>query len=250
MSSGSSPIPLYHQVNMILRQRVADGTYAPGSRLSPEDDLASEFGVSRATIRQAVAGLVEAGIVARMQGRGTFVLDAPHGSLGQAFSGNLGELISEVNRSKIASVDIEQKAKIPPPIAEQLHLDPPTGTVVRRIRTMDGQAFAYTVNFLPAEIGKGLTKASLKTSGLMQLLGQKKIKISSARQTIRAELADPVVSESLDLPLGAAVLFVERLLFDPAGTPVEFVQSWYHGELYEYTVTFGRGEDGLESKLA
>lgn len=250
MSSGTSPIPLYHQVNMILRQRVADGTYAPGSRLAPEDDLAAEFGVSRATIRQAVAGLVDSGIVARMQGRGTFVLEAPHGSLGQAFSGNLGDLISEVNRSKIASVEIEQAADIPAPIAEQLRLDPPKGTVVRRIRTMDGQAFAYTVNFLPAEIGKGLTKTSLKASGLMQLLNEKRIELNSARQTIRAELADPVVSKSLEVPLGAAVLFVERLLFDPGGNPVEFVQSWYHGELYEYTVTFTRGDDGLESKLA
>ena len=54
----SSGVPRYHQVYTVLRQRIADGDYAPGEQLPPEDVLAREWEVSRATLRQAVGLLV------------------------------------------------------------------------------------------------------------------------------------------------------------------------------------------------
>jgi GntR family transcriptional regulator len=250
MPSQTSPIPLYHQVYTVLRQRVADGTYPPGTRLAPEDELAAEFDVSRATIRQAVGELVKTAVVSRRQGRGTFVLDTAHESLGQAFRGNLGNLIGEVRRTRIRDVEIEHDATIPVRIAEQLGLEQPRGTIVRRTRLMDGDAFAYTVNYLPAELGRKLTKRELSPSGLTQLLANKGIAIHSARQTIRAQLADVTVSHSLDVTLGTAVLFVERLLTGKDDAPVEFVQSWYRGDLYAYTVTFERANGDFDRQLA
>jgi GntR family transcriptional regulator len=250
--SSRSPIPLYHQVFGVLRQRVADGTYAVGEKISPEDELAAEFDVSRATIRLAVDELVRLGIVSRQQGRGTFVERAGGEAFGQAFSGTLADLIDETRRSRIRSVDITHKVPIPGRIAEALQLAPPKGTVVRRVRTMDGRPFAYTVNFLSPAHGKLLTKRELSSQSLMDLLERKGVRLGSARQTIRAQLADVAVAESLEVGPGAAVLFVERLLLDEAGAPVEFVQSWYRGDLYEYTVTFDeRGEPPrLRSNLA
>lgn len=243
-------MPLYHQVSSVLRQRIGDGTYPPGHRLPPEDALATEFEVSRATIRQAVGELVGDGLIARQQGRGTFVLENAASSLGQAFRGTITDLLREVRRSKVQDLEIDREAQIPARIATELQLEQPSGTIIRRVRLWDDQPFAYTVNYLPESIGKMLGKRELRAGSLMQLLEEKGLKVDRARQTIRAELADVTVSGALGIPLGAPVLSVERCLSDAGGQPIEFVRSWYRGDLYEYTVTFDRGDSAIDSRFA
>lgn len=56
-----------------LRSAIDAGVYADGSRLPPERDLASKFGISRAAVRKALALLEAEGRIWRHVGRGTFV---------------------------------------------------------------------------------------------------------------------------------------------------------------------------------
>ncbi len=68
---------LYAQLVTYFRERIVDGTLLPGSRLPPELELAQQYGVSRNTVRQAMSTLVHAGLLERVQGRGTFVRQGP-----------------------------------------------------------------------------------------------------------------------------------------------------------------------------
>jgi DNA-binding GntR family transcriptional regulator len=61
------------QVEELLRGRIRDGTYAPGSRMPSESELSDEFGVSRATLRTVLAKLAVNGLILRKQGDGTYV---------------------------------------------------------------------------------------------------------------------------------------------------------------------------------
>ena len=58
------------QVEELLRGRIRDGTYAPGSRMPSESELSDEFGVSRATVRTVLAKLAVNGLILRKQGDG------------------------------------------------------------------------------------------------------------------------------------------------------------------------------------
>lgn len=240
--------PLYYRVFSVLHQRIEDGDYPSGARLPREDDLMAEFGVSRATIRQAVGELEDLGMADRRQGSGTFVLAPVGNRVGQVFHGSLGELIGETARTKIRSVKIDRDVELPARIAEHLGIAKGAGAVVRRTRLMDGQPFAYTVNFVSAEIANLISEQELKVTGFMHLLESKGVHFATATQTIRAKLADLTVAAALEIPVAAPVLAVERLLFDEKHKPVEFVQSWYPGGSYAYTVTLDGA--GLESRLA
>src|SRR5437764_5930050 len=67
----SSPLPLYHQLERVLAERIAEGRYRDGF---PGDlELAAEFSVSRGTVRQALDRLARSGLIVRHQGRGSFV---------------------------------------------------------------------------------------------------------------------------------------------------------------------------------
>jgi GntR family transcriptional regulator len=61
------------QVEQILRGRIREDTYSPGSRIPSESELAEEFGVSRATVRTVLAKLAASGLILRRQGDGTYV---------------------------------------------------------------------------------------------------------------------------------------------------------------------------------
>jgi GntR family transcriptional regulator len=239
-------LPLYHQVAGILRQRIEDGIYPVGGKLLAEDELATEFEVSRATIRQAVGELVMEGLVVRRQGRGTYVEARDKHVLQQRFRGSLGDLIHESHRAKTRNVDVAHNATLPLPIVEALQLESPLGTVVKRTRIMDGVPFALTITYLPPDLGQQITAAGLRRKALMELLMDGGIILSSATQSIRAQLADLDVCSQIDVELGAAVLFVERIVHDTTGRPVEYVRSWYRGDRYEYAVTLdlATGADG------
>jgi GntR family transcriptional regulator len=252
LADASLPVPLYRQVFIMLRQRIVDRVYAPGDQLLREDGLAAEFGVSRATIRQAIGELVRQGFVDRKQGRGTFVLPTSHPPLGQRFRGSLADLIAETDRAGVRQVEITHQSPVNQRIADVLGLDGNLATIVRRTRTVDGVLFAFTVNHLPDRYGRLMEADELRQTGLMTLLESKGVRFASAQQSIRAELADVEVSTRLEMDFGGAVLFAERLLFDDQGNPVEFVQSWYRGDLYEYSVALalGKEEADLRTHLA
>jgi GntR family transcriptional regulator of arabinose operon len=68
---------LYSQLLAYFRQRILDGSLPPGARLPTELDLAKDYQISRGTVRQALNALVTEGLIERVQGRGTFVLQVP-----------------------------------------------------------------------------------------------------------------------------------------------------------------------------
>ena len=243
MIDNALALPLYHQVAGILRQRIDDGIYPAGGRLLSEDELAAEFEVSRATIRQAIGQLVMERRVVRRQGRGTYVEERDPSVLQQRYRGSLGELIRESHRARTRNLDVAHDVPLPAAIVSALQLSGSAGTVVRRTRVMDDEPFAYTVTYLPPDLGKAVTPAGLRRKALMELLIDAGVVLSSATQAIRAQLADVELCAQIDLELGAPVLYVERIVHDAAGRPVEYVRSWYRGDRYEYAVTLDLGPD-------
>src|SRR5262245_34829121 len=71
--SGSSHLPLYQQLQRALREAIDRRVLDAEDALPPERELAAEFGISRITVRKAIDGLVNEGLLARRQGSGTFV---------------------------------------------------------------------------------------------------------------------------------------------------------------------------------
>jgi GntR family transcriptional regulator len=243
MVDNALALPLYHQVADILRQRMDDGVYRAGSRLLSEDELAAEFQVSRATIRQAIGQLVIERRVVRRQGRGTFVEERDARVLQQQYRGSLGDLIRESNRARTRNLDVTHDTALPPAVASALQLSEPTGTIVRRTRVMDDEPFAYTVTYLPPDLGGKISVAGLRRKALMELLIDAGVVLASATQAIRAQLADVEVCAQIDVELGAPVLSVERIVHGGDGRPVEYVRSWYRGDRYEYAVNLDLGPD-------
>jgi GntR family transcriptional regulator len=68
-----NPSPLYLQLEQLIRDAIGADILAAGNAIPPERDLATEYDVSRITVRKAIGRLVEEGLLTRRRGAGTFV---------------------------------------------------------------------------------------------------------------------------------------------------------------------------------
>src|ERR1700761_7894036 len=71
--SAGAGVPLHRQLFLVLHDEIARGAIGPGEALPTEQSLCDQFGVSRITVRRALADLAEQGYIERRQGVGSFV---------------------------------------------------------------------------------------------------------------------------------------------------------------------------------
>jgi len=95
--NGALPTPLYHQVYLVLRERIQSGVYADGETLPGEQELARAFDVSRITVKRALNELAANNLVSRHRGRGTIVST---GGVIPLVSGSFETLISSLKSAR------------------------------------------------------------------------------------------------------------------------------------------------------
>ena len=236
----STLLPVYYQIKQTLKNWILNKEFNPGERIPTEFELADKFNVSRLTVRQAISQLVQEGFLVSKRGEGTFVTKNSDliSSFSLEFTGFMDDLFYQISKSETRSVKIA-KVPVPRPVKDKLKLEEDDKKViqVKRVRFLEKKAFAYTVNYLPMEIGKKLSERELYKKPLMEILEKDfGIQFTEAFQTIQASFSDQEVSEKLEIASGSPILFVERIMYTKNSEPVELVQSSYRGDLYKYIV--------------
>ncbi|MCS6874668.1 MAG: GntR family transcriptional regulator [Pyrinomonadaceae bacterium] len=240
-SFADSRIPLYYQLENVLREKIISGEFEPGQKIPTELELIDQYGVSRITVRQALQALAEEGLIERKQGRGTIV--AIRKTKRRKFSGiihltgSLDELIEMGMETPVKVLEMN-KIEADSHEAELLQIKPGEPIYrLKRLRMHEGKPFGLIVNYLPEEIGSNLTMAELSSGALLNIIEKKfGYRLESALQEIRAELADAYVAQLLDVRVGTALLSIDRTVYALGSKPVEYVHSLYRSDLYGYSV--------------
>lgn len=73
MLNKNDPLPLYVQLQRILKEDILKGKYGEGDMIPSENQLSSRFGITRATVRKGISTLVNEGYLHQVHGKGTFV---------------------------------------------------------------------------------------------------------------------------------------------------------------------------------
>jgi len=234
------PLPLYFQVENILRHRIVEDLEA-GQSFPSESALLAEFHVSRVTVRRALAGLESDGFIRRIKGKGAFV--GPKTTKTIPKLTGLVEDLMTWKRNAWAKVLERAPIKATAEVAARLGL--PADEVViriRRVRYVDDAPLAYVIAHFPNRIGLLILDEDLDRTPIVTLLSAKHgIPIVEARQSIQASLADTELAGLLDVHVGSPLLLIERVYHTKNGKPVNFVRSYYRGDRYHFTATMRRG---------
>jgi GntR family transcriptional regulator len=230
--SRSSPLPLYHQVEIDIRERVRSGAWRSGEQIPTEAELCALYGASRVTIREAIGRLAADGLLVRRRGLGTFVCEAgiTAGARGlTSFTEEMAELGLQ-GGSRVLHVAV---APCPAAVARRLQIAEGADVIaIKRLRLGDGTALGVQTARLPAERFPGLERIDLGGRSLYATLAEQ-----YGTAPVEAEETFEVVpirgddARLLDVRPGACGFLVERLTFDMHG-PFEFVTSIMRGDRY------------------
>lgn len=223
------PVPLYHQLQELLRAHIESGVCLPGEQLPTEEELAKQFGVSKITVRQALQNLADLKYITRRHGRGTFVER-------RKFDQGPRELLSfteEMRRHGLeAGARILSQGTEPANAAVSDSLLLPARSLVfvlKRLRVAGGEPVTLQTAYIPAELAPGLELAA--GASLYEVLQrQYNLYAARARETYQAAAADPESAELLAIAPGDPVLWAKRVTLLSNNKPFEFVQSVIRGD--------------------
>ena len=232
--------PSHARLSLWLSEQIELGVFAPGDRLPSEHDLAERHAVSRTTVRRALQTLETAGRIHRRQGSGTYVSSTP---LQQALSDlrSFTTVISDLGRAP-GLREVAITADLHPPDDARSFLSGDPLWLARRVRLADGDVFSVSYSWLPDDVGRDLTAATIERRlSLYRVLEEDfGVVISEAREAIRAEPASIEDAARLGVEPRSPIIAIYRWSRDRAGTPVEFARSVSPGDRHEYVVTLRR----------
>ncbi|WP_217705317.1 GntR family transcriptional regulator [Peristeroidobacter soli] len=226
----ASTLPLYQQLQRKLRLAIENRVLGADDALPPERDLAEELNVSRITVRKAIDGLVEEGLLIRKQGSGTFVTNRVEKNFAKLTS------FSEDMRArgrKPRSVWLDRAAGAVTP-GESLTLRSSPGTPVyrfSRIRYADDAPMALEYATVLADCLPSVESVETSLYEALERTGNRPVR---ALQRLRAVLLTAEQAQLLKAQEKDAGLLVERVGFLKDGRAVEFSQSFYRGDIYDF----------------
>jgi GntR family transcriptional regulator len=249
----SKKIPLYYQLENILREKIMSGAFPAGSRLPTEIELIRIYGVGRITVRQALAALTKEGLIERKRRRGTFVTERKtrrrpfEGRID--LTGSLDEIIASEASATFKVIEMN-RIDADPQEAELFGLAAGESLYrVKRLGLRGDNPHNLTLDYLPVEIGDKLTPEDLSAGSLLQTLETRfGLKLKSATQRIAAALADPYLAKLLEVRVGSPMLSIERAVYIGGDTPVEFSQTLSSADLGGYAIRLTRGKSAPQGK--
>jgi GntR family transcriptional regulator len=256
---GGSKLSL--EVRDELARRVVSGELSPGSQLPAEPQLAGEFGVSRATLREALRSLEDEGVLSRTPGAGTFVTARPRLSNNLDVNFGVTEAILAAGMEPGTSEAEVQEGAATADEARRLALEPGSPVIaVERVRTADGRPVVFSRDVLSTALaeeharagrprgsrGAGRNGGRPSLAGLRRALARRSVYevletelglvIHHGVATLRPMAAPARVAERLGVRRGTLVLYVRQVDHDLDGRPLLYSHEHHLADAFEFTV--------------
>lgn len=237
----NSPIPLHHQLTEIIRKELMNGNFVDSNgKLPTEYELAEQFQVSRVTVRTALNTLLNEGLLDRKRGSGTFLKS----NLSENWIGQLMGFSESIEAAGVKSGAEVLRAGTVTNVADRVQeeLQSSEAWELRRLRFADGEPIAIEHSYFQHEIGLELAKQQdLKRMKTYEFIERKlNIKLHQAKQVMSAVNANREEAELLHVAEGDALLYIERCTVSIQGKPIEFLQSVYRPDDYQYVIHLHR----------
>ncbi len=223
-------MPLYRQLQRVLKNAIDRRLLLPDDALPAERDLALDFAVSRITVRKALDGLVAEGLLHRRQGSGNFVA---------------GRVEKNFSALSSFSEDMRARGRVPTSVwlrrssgtvtpEESLALRASPGSPVfrfERLRYADGAPMALEHATILAYALSSLDSVGESLYAALEATGHRPIR---ALQRLRAVLLTADQAALLNAAPGDAGLLAERIGSLRDGRVVEMSHSLYRGDTYDF----------------
>src|SRR5579883_448612 len=231
---------MVEQLREALMELLRTEQYPAGSQIPSEQELVERFAVSRATVREVLKSLVQAGLLDCRHGKGYFVLSPEaviHKPVTQLQS--VTELMADMGYA-VENRVLRMREENPSPLVRRELQLKEGQTVLRleRVRLSREQPLIYSIDIFPRDLVPGAWQEQNWSGSLLQFFDEaSNINIVSSRAVIRAVLLDEQLCAEIGVPPQTAWLCMEQLNVTKSGRPVLFSQDYHRGENFQFYVT-------------
>ena len=239
--------PLALQLADLLRAEIQEGHRRPGSQLPTESEFQHIYGVSRTTVRAALATLAGEGLVLTRKGFGSYVRDrlplrrvsSTHRHASHRDSGKPEFDTEALAQGQVPSRRMLMVGRGPVPydIAGWLGVEPGAEVVIRkRLQLLDDVPAVISTSYYPLWVADG---TRLESSGalpegpdnLIERLGHR---FARGVELLRTRMPSPDEARMLELDAGVPVARMLHIDYDPEGRTLQVADDLYAGDRHEF----------------
>lgn len=245
-----SAVPLYYQLQEVLKREIDAGDWAPGQLLPSEAAFEARLGLSRTVVRKALDVLEADGQVVRRKGLGTTVAQPKQSFGGTAPARHRPEAaVARARLSRTVDAHLREAGR-----TLGLLLDVPASALVHELTTLSdvgAEPAALTQAFVPADASEVLRALAAAGAGptlvdggpevLDQLAERYGLACAVSELTVEATTANEFESEALRIGPDAATFLTSTLVRDEAGRPVAFLRAVVGSDRFRFTATVVHG---------
>jgi GntR family transcriptional regulator len=232
--------PLWLQIAALIEAEVAGGVLTRGSRLPSERELCLRLGVSRVTLRRALAHLVEEGVLESSHGRGWYVTTGVLGeppnmlrSFNQTAAARGLEAAARVLGADTAPATLDEAERlVVAPGSELFH--------IRRVRLLAGAPIAFDHARVPLELAPDLPELDFATASLYEALEHRGVFPTRADFSVEAAAASAEDAALLDVEPGHPLLVTDQITYDQDSRPIELATMAYRHDRYRFRASLRR----------
>jgi GntR family transcriptional regulator len=227
--SGSTP--LYVQLTTLLRERIERGEWRPDQKIPSENELNRMYGISRVTVRQVLAQLVQEELLFRVPGKGTFVTHRKIGTTSPAYMG-IREQFERMGYATSTQVVSVEAVPADVRVAEHLAISPDDLVHrLRRVRLVEGEPISLHTSFVPVRLTPGLVADDVAHRQLCEILQDRyNLRMSRVKESLESTLPSPEEATLLRIRRTTPLLLLRQEISDAAGRRFEYSRIVFRGD--------------------
>lgn len=232
--------PMYLQLREVIRNKIMDGEYLPGTSIPSENELAKIYGIHRLTVRNTIDILVDEGLLLRIPGKGIFVL-------GEKIDTDIDNWSIYRRSVKDKKADVKYKLLLKtkreagPQYASVFNIgDSDIVYYIKRIAYAREDPISIEEIFIPTNVLPELEKIDLKVFSLMEIYDFYDIKIKEVNQTLSIVTLDKKDARILDTEPDKPVFMFQAVTIDEKGRYINFNRSYTRGDKCNFVIQYQR----------
>ena len=233
-------VPKYYLLKKTIIEKIGNEEFQSEAPIPSERELMEQYQVSRITVRKAIDELVNEGYLYKIQGKGTYVKSDERSSDLIAITSCTEDVIKlgmtpskQVVEFEVLKANIKRAKALEITTSDNLYK-------IGRILYADQEPLNYTVTYLPEKLFPGLIKHSFDKESLYRVLQEEfNVRITKARRTMEAVLAQDCIAEYLDLEEGSPIILFRCITYGIVNgkeIPIENFKCFYRTDKFKFYI--------------